>query len=125
MLSHIPVHRYIDLYNNPKQPLAGEHRDIVLEILSDARIAAPMLQTGLIHSRVNPRSYMYVFGHNSRAGEYANVSVHRVSRICDCDSLAIVVQIGCLWSLMVFVRSFRRASSAKTCRTCSGRHWQP
>lgn len=55
--------------------MAGEHRDTVLEILSDARIAAPMLQTGLFHSRVNPRSYMYVFGHNSRAGEYAIVSV--------------------------------------------------
>lgn len=73
---HTP-YRYTDLYNNPKRPLASEHRDTVLEILSDARIAAPLLQTGLFHSKVNPRSYMYLFGHNSRAGEYANVSVTR------------------------------------------------
>lgn len=54
--------------------MAEEHRDTVLEILSDARVASPLIQTGLYHSKVNPRSYMYVFGHNSKAGEFANVS---------------------------------------------------
>lgn len=67
--------RYADLYNNADQPLATEHRDTVLEILSDARNAAPLLHVGLLHSKVNPRSYMYVFGHNSRAGEYAKASL--------------------------------------------------
>lgn len=70
-----PPHiRYTDIYNNPERPLAEEHRDTVLEILSDARVASPLIQTGLYHSKVNPRSYMYVFGHNSKAGEFANVS---------------------------------------------------
>lgn len=54
--------------------MAGEHRDIVLEILSDARVASPLIQTGVYHSRVNPRNYMYVFAHNSKAGEYSHVS---------------------------------------------------
>lgn len=70
----LPHTRYTDIYNNPERPLAEEHRDTVLEILSDARVASPLIQTGLYHSKVNPRSYMYVFGHNSKAGEFANVS---------------------------------------------------
>lgn len=33
-----------------------------------------MLQTGLYLAKVNPKCYMYVFGHNSEAGEYGRVS---------------------------------------------------
>uniref|UniRef100_A0A1B0GQE1 Carboxylesterase type B domain-containing protein n=1 Tax=Phlebotomus papatasi TaxID=29031 RepID=A0A1B0GQE1_PHLPP len=43
----------------------------VLEIFSDARVAGPLVQTGLFHAKSNPRSFMYVFAHNSEAGEYA------------------------------------------------------
>lgn len=68
------VYRYIDLYNDPERPSIKENRDTVLEILTDARVAAPLIQTGLYHSQVNPRSYMYVFAHNSMAGEFSNVS---------------------------------------------------
>lgn len=56
--------------------MAHEHRDTVLEILSDARVASPLIQTGLYHAKVNPRCYMYVFAHNSRAGEFASVSFY-------------------------------------------------
>jgi len=38
-------------------------------------VAAPVVQTGIYHAKVNPRSYMYVFAHNSEAGEYAHVSI--------------------------------------------------
>ncbi|KAJ6636653.1 Neuroligin-4, X-linked [Pseudolycoriella hygida] len=69
----LTLQEYTDIYNNPERPLAEEHRDTVLEILSDARVASPLIQTGLYHSKVNPRSYMYVFGHNSKAGEFANL----------------------------------------------------
>lgn len=69
------LHRYTEIYNNPERPLSVEHRDTVLEILSDARIAAPLVQTGLYHSKVNTGCYMYVFAHNSRAGEFASVSI--------------------------------------------------
>lgn len=46
----------------------------MLEILSDARVTAPLVQTGSYLSKVNPRCYMYVFSHNTEAGEYARVS---------------------------------------------------
>lgn len=65
---------YRDIYNDPEHPTAEEHRDVVLEILSDAQVAAPLVQTGLYQSKNNPKSYMYVFAHNSKAGPYANVS---------------------------------------------------
>lgn len=70
----LTLQEYTDIYNNPERPLAEEHRDTVLEVLSDARVASPLIQTGLYHAKVNPRSYMYVFAHNSKAGEFANVS---------------------------------------------------
>lgn len=71
----LTLQEYTDTYTNPERPLAEEHRDMVLEILSDAEVAAPLIQTGLLQSKVNPRSYMYVFAHNSKAGEFANVSL--------------------------------------------------
>jgi len=46
----------------------------VLDILSDARVVGPLLQTGVFHADVQRRNYMYVFGHNSATGPYANVS---------------------------------------------------
>lgn len=70
----LTLREYTDIYTNPERPLPEEHRDTVLEILSDAEVAAPLVQTGLYQSKVNPRSYMYVFAHNSKAGEFANVS---------------------------------------------------
>lgn len=51
------------------------HRDTVLDILSDAQVAAPIVQTANFHSKANPSSYFYVFSHNSMSGEYAAVSI--------------------------------------------------
>lgn len=70
----LTLKEYSNIYTNPKKPQPGEHRDVVLEILSDARCAAPLLQTGIYHSRVNPSTYMYLFSHISKAGDYPNVS---------------------------------------------------
>lgn len=68
--------RYNDFYSDdPTKAIAEEHRDTLLEILSDARVTAPLVQTGLYLSKVNPRCYMYVFSHNTEAGEYGRVSV--------------------------------------------------
>ena len=68
------IKEYTDIYKDQgKVSENDEHRDILLEILSDARVAAPMVQTGLYMSKVNPKSYMYVFAYNSEAGEYGNV----------------------------------------------------
>lgn len=65
------------MYNNPIKGTNSEHRDVVLDILSDARVVGPLIQTGLFHADVNRRNYMYVFGHNSATGPHANVSMFR------------------------------------------------
>ncbi|XP_055539107.1 uncharacterized protein LOC129726440 [Wyeomyia smithii] len=65
---------YTGILTDPNKSLADIHRDTLLDILSDARVAAPMVQTGLYLSKVNPKCYMYVFGHNSEAGEYGRLS---------------------------------------------------
>ncbi|XP_067638497.1 uncharacterized protein Nlg1 [Eurosta solidaginis] len=65
--------KYEDMYNNPSKGTNLEHRDVVLDILSDARVVGPLMQTGLFHADVNRRNYMYVFGHNSAAGPHASL----------------------------------------------------
>ena len=39
------------------------NRDLALEIVSDSGIVAPLTATANLHSRANPKSYMYVFSH--------------------------------------------------------------
>uniref|UniRef100_A0A1B0CTL9 Carboxylesterase type B domain-containing protein n=2 Tax=Lutzomyia longipalpis TaxID=7200 RepID=A0A1B0CTL9_LUTLO len=65
---------YSNIYATEKTQNANFHRDKILEIFSDARVAGPLVQTGLFHAKSNPRSFMYVFAHNSEAGEYAYLS---------------------------------------------------
>jgi hypothetical protein len=60
---------------DPSHSVAETHRDILLDILSDARAAAPMVQTANFHSSANPKSYFYVFSHKSEYGDYAGVSI--------------------------------------------------
>uniref|UniRef100_A0A1Q3G493 Putative esterase and lipase n=1 Tax=Culex tarsalis TaxID=7177 RepID=A0A1Q3G493_CULTA len=68
------LNEYTGILTDPNKSLADIHRDTLLDILSDARVAAPMLQTGLYLAKVNPKCYMYVFAHNSEAGEYGRLS---------------------------------------------------
>ncbi|KAL9890887.1 neuroligin 1 isoform 2-T6 [Glossina fuscipes fuscipes] len=65
--------KYSDMYTNPIKASKLEHRDVVLDILSDARVVGPLMQTGLFHAEVNRRNYMYVFGHNSFGGPHASL----------------------------------------------------
>jgi hypothetical protein len=64
-----------------RRPIGSSHsvaetnRDILLDILSDARAAAPMVQTANFHSSANPKSYFYIFSHKSVYGDYATVSI--------------------------------------------------
>ncbi|XP_037820932.1 neuroligin-3-like isoform X2 [Lucilia sericata] len=64
--------KYSEMYNNPIKATNMEHRDVVLDILSDARVVGPLMQTGLFHADVNRHNYMYVFGHNSFGGPHAS-----------------------------------------------------
>lgn len=99
------THRYQDMYNNPIKATNLEHRDVVLDILSDARVVGPLLQTGMFHADVDRRNYMYVFGHNSATGPYANVSTSLSVR-CVCVSV-------CLWYYyIVYVLVFGHRNEA-------------
>ncbi|XP_049799598.1 uncharacterized protein LOC126234901 [Schistocerca nitens] len=51
---------------------AEDHRDALLHMLTDARVVAPVVRTGDYHSRVNDRSYFYVFTHRTVYGDYSN-----------------------------------------------------
>lgn len=106
----LTLQEYMDIYTNPERPLPEEHRDTVLEILSDAEVAAPLVQTGLYQSKVNPRSYMYVFAHNSKAGEFANVSI---GRCCVCKEMRWEVNGGSIGRTIC-----RRASTMFVCGLC-------
>ncbi|XP_017763245.1 PREDICTED: uncharacterized protein LOC108553017 [Eufriesea mexicana] len=47
------------------------NRDLVLEALSDSGTVAPLIMTANLHSRANPKSYMYVFSHPKAMQEYS------------------------------------------------------
>lgn len=86
----LTLREYSNIYTNTRKPQPEEHRDVVLEILSDARVAAPLFQTGIYHSRVNPSTYMYLFSHISKAGDYPNVSQTKA-----CDLFALIYFLEC------------------------------
>ncbi|KAL7035906.1 hypothetical protein ACKWTF_008620 [Chironomus riparius] len=65
---------YSNTFLKSKSMSFHDHRDMLLEILSDARVTAPLIQTGIYLSRRNPKCYMYVFAHNAEAGEHATIS---------------------------------------------------
>ncbi|VVC41277.1 Hypothetical protein CINCED_3A003527 [Cinara cedri] len=49
---------------------AIENRDILLEILSDAMVVAPLIQLADIQSEVNDHTFFYVFTHKNVLNEY-------------------------------------------------------
>ncbi|PNF43770.1 hypothetical protein B7P43_G11411 [Cryptotermes secundus] len=63
--------------NESTRSVAETNRDILLDILSDARAAAPMVQTANFHSSANPKSYFYVFAHKSIYGDYSWAKIGR------------------------------------------------
>ncbi|KAG5679905.1 hypothetical protein PVAND_009441 [Polypedilum vanderplanki] len=65
---------YSNSFMKSKSMSFHDHRDMLLEMLSDARVAAPLIHTGIYLSRRNPKCYMYVFAHNAEAGEHATIS---------------------------------------------------
>jgi len=49
---------------------ALENRDVLLDILSDAMVLAPLTKLVEIQSEVNENTYFYVFTHRSTFSEY-------------------------------------------------------
>ncbi|XP_034184575.2 uncharacterized protein LOC117606333 [Osmia lignaria lignaria] len=50
---------------------ALKNRDLVLEAISDSGTVAPLIMTANLHSRANPKSYMYVFSHPKAMQDYS------------------------------------------------------
>lgn len=69
------LHRYnVNIYGETEK-FAGlatdkANRDVLLDILSDARTVAPVIETGRYHSKLNIQSYFYVFSHKTNSKEY-------------------------------------------------------
>ncbi|XP_041973848.1 uncharacterized protein LOC121729406 isoform X2 [Aricia agestis] len=63
---------------DPQRWTVEANREVVLNLLSDARTLAPVVRTANYHASANRQDYFYVFAHNSVSTDYAslNKSVH-------------------------------------------------
>lgn len=68
------LEQYGDFFNGFTKEYATKNRDMVLEALSDSGTVAPLIMTANLHSRANPKSYMYVFSHPKAMQDYSGVS---------------------------------------------------
>ena len=76
-------HSLLTVIKDWKNPVRDteEYRDSILEILSDARVVAPVIQMADLHSAIRQRSYFYVFAHQTTNGDYPQVTY-----VCACIS---------------------------------------
>ncbi|KAL6267285.1 hypothetical protein P5V15_000360, partial [Pogonomyrmex californicus] len=65
------LEQYSDFSSGFTKEYATKNRDMVLEALSDSGIVAPLIMTANLHSRANPKSYMYVFSHPKAMQDYS------------------------------------------------------
>ena len=79
--------------DSSSQSIAENNRDTLLDILSDARVVAPMVQTANFHSSANPKSYFYVFSHRNMYGDFATVSklLYFLTIYWNCRSFSVTV----------------------------------
>ncbi|XP_026764290.2 uncharacterized protein LOC113522706 [Galleria mellonella] len=63
---------------DPQRWSVEANRDVILNLFSDARTLAPLINFANYQSKAKRQSYFYVFGHNSVSTDYAslNKSVH-------------------------------------------------
>lgn len=66
----VPLASALNFYTDVRHSSSLDHRNTVLEILSDARVVSPITQMADYHSLANPKSYFYVFGHSTISKKY-------------------------------------------------------
>lgn len=71
------LEQYGDFSSGFTKEYATKNRDMVLDALSDSGTVAPLIMTANLHSRANPKSYMYVFSHPKAMQDYSGVSRSR------------------------------------------------
>lgn len=74
------LEQYGDFSSGFTDDYATKNRDMVLEALSDSGTVAPLIMTANLHSRANPKSYMYVFSHPKAMQDYSGVSRSPIQR---------------------------------------------
>ncbi|XP_071527711.1 neuroligin-2-like isoform X3 [Panulirus ornatus] len=62
------INEYTDWDRPVRHPIST--RDETLALLSDALYAAPVMHTGNLHALANPNTYLYVFDHQTRNGDF-------------------------------------------------------
>ncbi|KAK2589120.1 hypothetical protein KPH14_001945 [Odynerus spinipes] len=62
---------YDNFYGEYTNDYATKNRDMVLEALSDSGTVAPLIMTANLHSKANPKSYMYIFAHPKAMQDYS------------------------------------------------------
>uniref|UniRef100_A0A1B6C6P7 Carboxylesterase type B domain-containing protein n=1 Tax=Clastoptera arizonana TaxID=38151 RepID=A0A1B6C6P7_9HEMI len=72
LLPDVALAKTTQQYTTWLKSSAIDHRNNILEVLSDARVAAPIIQMANYHSQANNNSYFYVFKHISKFGAYPN-----------------------------------------------------
>ncbi|XP_053996989.1 uncharacterized protein LOC128886306 isoform X1 [Hylaeus anthracinus] len=65
------LEQYGDFSTGFTNEYTTKNRDLVLEVLSDSGTVAPLIMTANLHSRANPKSYMYVFSHPKAMQDYS------------------------------------------------------
>ncbi|KAG7205944.1 hypothetical protein KM043_007871 [Ampulex compressa] len=70
VLSKILEH-YGEFWSGYTDEYTTKNRDMVLDALSDGGTVAPLIMTANLHSRANPKSYMYVFTHPKVMQDYS------------------------------------------------------
>ncbi|XP_067206670.1 uncharacterized protein [Linepithema humile] len=65
------LEQYGDFSSGFTKEYATKNRDMVLEALSDSGTVAPLIMTANLHSKANPKSYMYVFSHPKAMQDYS------------------------------------------------------
>lgn len=63
ILRKVLQHYATDEADDSGRSAAERNRDLALEVASDSSVVAPLVATANLHSRANPKSYMYVFSH--------------------------------------------------------------
>ncbi|XP_008543110.1 uncharacterized protein LOC103568161 [Microplitis demolitor] len=71
ILSRVLEHYGGDFLDGFTNDYPTKNRDIVLDVFSDSGTVAPLLMTGKLHAKANPKSYMYVFSHPRAMQDYS------------------------------------------------------
>ncbi|XP_011501694.1 PREDICTED: uncharacterized protein LOC105365276 [Ceratosolen solmsi marchali] len=69
------------------------NRDLTLDVISDSGVVAPIISMANLHSRVNPKSYMYVYSHRRSIRDSDDISELNIQLTVHGEELPYVLGI--------------------------------